>query len=719
MMIKANGEYLDFDGEIEIEKQIKLFEDISTADGDFSYAFEIPKTINNTRILEAPFPDNILKLTYVRIPSEVISDDGLSIGIGYLRIERISDVYECSFFAGNNNWFALLTGSMMDLDYSEYEQEINIGTITSSWNDTDGVKYPLVDLGNLSTRNENVFQLIDFMPFMFVHSIMEKVFDSVGVQITGELLLDPQYQKMMYTVSRQSDVAIKARSSYIGKSAQHIADGTGDIILAFDDQTTTPYFDGDQDNFNIVSYSYTADLTMIITIELALNFSTNVAASFMVKKNGIVIDSSTIVRGPDIPFQYLKTNVQLNDGDVITFYLNVILNDIDITSGFVKITPTAIFKTFSDQIAPNWTKQKFIANVLKNFNVISSYDTASKTVTFNLFDRIKSKPAIDLSEFISEVEVDYAEFISGYAKNNLLEYQQMSGFPEIDDYNNNNQLPYGNGGIASSNEFIENEKAIITSDFTAPFDYYNAGFDLPLARLNVNTVQEGNTIDVQEVDDVGGIAEFVLGDDHGMNVGDLIRITNSTIPSYNGDHIVSALVALDRVQLYNVLFADNANLDFTPLNPQRTNSNDVFIVMDTGNLPGDESFYTGKTEIVIALPGTIYETDEPALVFFNMPNVGREINNSFQQSLSFGPVNLPDRYQTPIKDIFFRLFTNVLNDPVKIKPTGHIPYSLFLGIDFLSPIHIKSMETSNLYYLNRISGYKNSFRPCELALIKI
>ena len=53
MMLKAFGEFLDFDDEIEVEKQIKLFEDISTTDGDYSYQFTLTKTLNNTRILAA------------------------------------------------------------------------------------------------------------------------------------------------------------------------------------------------------------------------------------------------------------------------------------------------------------------------------------------------------------------------------------------------------------------------------------------------------------------------------------------------------------------------------------------------------------------------------------------------------------------------------------------------------------------------------------------
>jgi len=51
MMIKVNGEYLDFDDVVEIESQIKLFEDIETSNGDYSYSFTLPKTNKNLKAL--------------------------------------------------------------------------------------------------------------------------------------------------------------------------------------------------------------------------------------------------------------------------------------------------------------------------------------------------------------------------------------------------------------------------------------------------------------------------------------------------------------------------------------------------------------------------------------------------------------------------------------------------------------------------------------------
>jgi len=61
----------------------------------------------------------------------------------------------------------------------------------------------------------------------------------------------------------------------------------------------------------------------------------------------------------------------------------------------------------------------------------------------------------------------------------------------------------------------------------------------------------------------------------------------------------------------------------------------------------------------------------------------------------------------------------MINDPVKLFCQANIPYNVFLNLNFLRPITIKTLETSNLYYLNRISGYKGSEEQCTLELIKL
>lgn len=719
MMIKANGEYLDFDGEIEIEKQIKLFEDISTADGDFSYAFDIPKTINNTRILEAPFPDNILKITYQMIPAEILSTDGLSISIGSLRIERISDVYECSFFGGNNNWFSLLGGSLRDLDMSEFEEDLTSANVIDSWSRTEGVKYPLVDPGELSTRTIDIFMLLDFIPFTFVKTIMDKIFSSVSIKVQGDILNEPRYQKLMIATNPDSEQEINNRSTNAEKDPQGPL--LAYALLTFPNDSVLPFYDGSQDNYNASISRYTADIEMIANIEFTLNFDDAIVVAWQIRINGVQTTDGTFdgaqVCTEDRPLQIIKNNVHLYAGDQIEIWAGSVLVSSSVISGYLKVSPVILFKTFSDQLMPSWTKQKFVSNVLKLFNAITHYEPGSRTLTINIFENIKGKDSLDISEFVEEPEVDFVEFISDYAKQNTAKYKAPS-IDEVDEYNAMASVFYGDGVIDSSNEFLDPIGDFIESDFSSPFDYVNDVFTTSLAKINFNELTEDETIEVTQVNDDGGFAEFEVPTGHGLVVGDLVRIKDSTVIQYDGESVVSAMTATT-IHLYNMTYNGDANLTLNKLNISRSGSSDVFIALDSGVVTMPE--FSDKPYVLISHDQTITGSslNHPSLAFFSMLDIGKPINILMKQGLAWGPSTNPLFYQQTLLESYYRLFEKMLNDPVKLKSRAFIPYSVFLGIDFLSPIMIKTITTSNQYYLNRVTGYKASEFPCTVELIKI
>lgn len=720
MMIKANGEYLDFQGDITLEKQIKLFEDISSTDGDFSYAFELQKTIQNSRILQSPFPDNTTKQVYQKIPAELLSDDGLSISSGYLRIERITDVYECSFFSGNNNWFALLDGTLNTLDFSDYEEDLENDVIIDSWARTEGVKYPLVDAGNLSTRSNDVYMLLDFVPFVFVHTIFERLFSEIGIKIQGELLDEPRYQKMMITNSSVSQNEITARSSNAQKDFQNFISGGLDEKLTFPVDSPLPYFDGSQNNYDTSISRYTADIKMLVNVEFALNFSGNILFAWSIVVNGVFTVDGTLdgagSQDSTKPLLVYKSNILLDAGDTIEIWGRSVLITSDVTSGYFKVTPTILYKSFTENFLPKWTKQDFVSNVFKLFNVISSYDNKTKTLTMNLFENIKSKEPIDISEFVESSEVDYAEFISNYYKKNNAIYQQPS-IEEVEEYNDSNLVTNGGGSIEVDNDFLGKSGEFIASDFSAPFDYYNAVFDSPLARLNFNTLELGDNFAINTINDDSGTLEIEVPSGHGIRVGDLVRIKDSLVLQYNGDWAVSAVTATT-IHPREVSYAGDADFTLTKLNTVRNASQDVFIAIDSG--PQDMADFTGKPFILISHDETITGSggDRPSLAYFNMPDVNKPIND-LVQGAAFGRGNNQLSYQQTLLESYYHLFGKILQDPVMLKPTAYIPYKVFLDIDFLRPVYIKSIESVNMYYLNRITGYDSSFKPCTLELIKI
>lgn len=715
MMIKVSNEFLDFNEQIEVEKQIKLFEDISTTDGDFSYAFDLPKTINNTRILQNPFPDNINKPVYQQILARLLSDSGAELYDGYLRIEKVTDVYQCSFFAGNNNWFAMISGLLSDLDLSRFDVEQTIANIQNSWLQTEGIVFPLVDNGGLLTRSDHRVKIEDFVGAFYVKTIFNQIFVEAGIKIKGELLNDWMYNNTVCLKNSKSQEEITARASFV-KTTNSPNPHTGVYTkMTWTDDSSYPYFDGSQNNFQLANSRYVADVREIVKSELVINEPHIPGAfgqfrlSFYV--NGVSVKEKILNQIGEDPV-LLSDLITLNAGDQLEVWL---LNDATvfadpITDATWKITPTFIYKSFGKSVAPNWTKQEFVSNILRLFNVLASFEAGNKTLTLNLFEKIKSKPAIDLSEHISETEVDYSEFISDYGKRSKFSYNEVD-FDELKEANVGKFFKYGQGVINVNNDFIEDDVDVIESDFSNPINYINGVFDMSIEKTNLLEIDEGENIEITSVVDDVGNARFLIPEDIFLP-GDLVRISDSTNPAYNGDWVVLSVVA-GYFYVSGLAFDANATATATKMDYVYGNSDDVFLLVNIPNyqvlkFSGDEYFFF-EDNITYSL----------AVGYFDLINTNRQINIDFIYSLSFGGIDDPLHYMVTMIEQYFRLFRQVLNDPVKLYSVAHLPYALFVQIDFLSPIKIRTIETVNSYYLNRITGYQESYLPVTLELIKI
>ena len=720
-MIKVANEFLDFDEVIEVEKQIKLFEDISTTDGDFSYAFDLPKTLNNKRLLQNPQPDNISKPVYQRIEAKLLSDGGAELYNGYLRVERITTNYECSFFAGNNNWFARITGLLTDLDFSFYDVEQTTENIIASWEATDGIVFPLIDNGGLITRSYQEVKIEDFVGAFYVKTIFNKIFTEAGIKIQGELLEDWRYQNMICESTSKDQSEIDARSSYVEKNVIQVLPFNTLTKVTWDNDSISPFFDGANNCFDLPNSRYVADIKMAASVNYTLQYIGTGFAGFIlvyIYINGLEVR----VKGANAPedtlaINSLTFNVALNSGDVLEIYAIQINSDGDagqILEGNIKITPTYIYKTNGNSAVPNWTSQQFVSNILRAFNVLASFNAGDSTLTLNLFEKLKSKPPIDLSEYISDTEVDYSEFISDYGQNSILSYKQVE-FEELKAYNQGKYFKYGQGVIEVDNEFLEESKEILSLDFANPIAYVNAVFDASLEKTNLIELEEGESVTFSDVGNDGlGNAAFRISNDIFL-IGDLVRVKDSTNSAYNGDWVVQSTPS-PHVTLSGVPFDSAATGTIIKLNYKYSNSEDVFLFIHIPNYAVDK--FAGQ---ITFSNESYYPLNilNIGLAYFDIINTGRQINLDFTLSLSFGGIDDPLHYMVTMKDQYFRLFSRVLNDPVKLINVAHLPYAVYQQIDFLSPVTIKVLETQNMYFLNRMSGYKDSFLPVILETIKI
>jgi hypothetical protein len=724
VILKVGNEYLDFDDSIEVEKQIKLFEDISTTDGDFSYAFDLPKTIHNTQVLQNPFPDNISKPVYQQIQATLLSDGGAKLYKGYLRIERITSVYECSFFAGNNNWFARITGLLTDIDLSIYDIDNNEVNIIDSWSLKEGLVFPFLDNGSLITRSYHQLKIEDFVAGLYVKTIFSRVFAEAGIKIKGELLEDWRYNNMICVSNSKDQGLIDDRTSYVEKNIAQVVPANTEVLVTWDNDSTAPFFDGSANLFNLAAGQYDPDLKMTVQVDVTLVATSGEDFGLMVLIiyiNGVLIRSKPAgisTNTGETPIS-INASFQLNPGDEVEIRFeqaNVDSDPITIERGTIKITPTYIYRTIGSAAVPNWTQQQFVSNILRIFNVLAYYNAGDSELTLNLFEKIKSKTPLDLSEHISDTEVDYSEFISDYGRRSRFSYKEVD-FEELKAYNQGKYFKYGQGFISVNNDFLENDKSILESDFANPVDYLNAVFDASMGKTNLIELNEGEEFPFSNVGDDGfGDAAFNVGSTSGFLVGDLVRVSDSTVPGYNGDWIVKTLDGV-HVVFNGLPFDTGATGNLTRLNYKYSSSEDVFIFINIPNYPRARF----SDAPIVFDSGSFYpiEFTNIALAYFDMINTGKEVNSDFIYSLSFGGIDDPLHYMVTMIDSYFSLFSKMLNDPVKLISTAQLPYAIYNQIDFLSPITIKTLETQNQYYLNRITGYKESYLDSTLELIKL
>jgi hypothetical protein len=636
----------------------------------------------------------------------------------------VTEVYECSFFAGNNNWFTVITGLLSQLDLDSYDIEQTEVNVVDSWTRSEGIVFTLLDNGGLITRSYPEIKIEDLIAGFYVKTIFSKIFTEAGIKIQGELLEDWRFLNAISVANSKDQSQIDAATSFVEKNVLQVLPDGAEQKVTWDNDSNLPYFDGASDNFDLPNSRYVPKIKEIVKVEASLAYyGTGFfgVLEMYVKINGAY--SRTVgVGAPSDTEVTIAVNAtfSLNAGDILEINVaqaNADGDAGDLRRGTLKITPIFIFKTFGRAAVPNWTKQQFVSNILRMFNVLASYNEGSATLTLNLFEKIKEKEPLDLSEYISETEVDYSEFVSDYGQRSRFSYKQVE-FEELKDYNKGKFFKYGQGKIDINNDFLSPDESILESDFANPIAYINPVFDMSMEKTNLIELEEGESVTFEGVGNDGlGNASFDLSNQIFI-VGDLVRIKESSNPIYNGDWVVTSTpFSGGDITLNGVPFNTTATGTVYKLNYKYSNSDDAFIFINVPNYAVNK--FSGTQIVMNSESYYPLGISNIALAYFDLINLGREVNRDFIYSLSFGGIDDPLHYQTTMIESYFRLFSRVLNDPVKLIQTAQMPYDVYNRIDFLRPITVKTLETSNMYYLNRITGYKESFLDCTLENIKI
>lgn len=697
MIVKVGNEYLELEELIEVEKKVKLFEDISAVEGDFSFSFSIPKTQNNIGIIQIYSVNDILKKWNFKVPAEILSEAGISIYSGFIRIQGDNSIeYSASFFSGNTNWIDELDVNLVDIDWSDFDP---VGQY--HFTETEGVVTPLTDRGGLLiNRKSAMFSDNDLQPYIYAKDIVKRVLTINGMKITGDIHLAPEYQALITSAgsNKYLQKEIEKREVFVAKSGTQVVPfGVYQTITLTN--TAPPFYNSPNGNWNTSTSTYTFDInTKAVEIELDIILDTETFVAINILKNGSdsiyskIYSNVTKIQDTITPSELLDTPDATDYYEVQIGRFGFSPSSNMVSGSSVKIRAVQFWKIFANTIVPDMTAATFISNILRMMNLLVTYNATTKTLKTIFLDNVLRSNPIDLSGVLVIDSNNYDEFISDYAKQNLMIWGEQDN-DQTEEYNEANLLPYASGTININNDFLEDQDTMIEMDFVAPFQqmYGFLGMELPMTDyIKVSPKITRDLDSVSEDTSLGyGIAVFHYS---GSSVPprSLIRISDSTIEEYNGDYY-AVNTGSSQFFAYTPYLGD-ATGRIQVLEYELQGSDPVFLLnnpnLEIGDISSVTEYFvsnlTTRTTIAVA---NFLPTD------------------NFNLSLSFADLKI--RY--------FNSIEKMLNTGVKSYSSGYLTEKQYNDIDFTRTIKVED----SVYFVNVERGYKGSKYPVELELIKI
>lgn len=722
MIIKVGDEYLDYDGDVEMERQVMSIENFENV-GDFSYDFTVQPTSHNKKSLGIKTIDEKNK-TIFRSPelAQLQTNEGVTLHYGYIIVTDTISI-NCSFISGNTNFFDSISGQINKIDLTEHDVLLGEDTILDSWESTSGVVFPIVDRGGLSARKDQFLKLRvrrgrvdlnDFQPFIYIKDVVKKALTLSGLKIDGDLIDDKTYNDLITTNNNRGfyEDRFKENKVYVGKTSTQTITDAGFTKITFEDLTSVQFFNSTESPFDLSNERWTVAFDSLVNIIIGVNVSDKTKLiNFEFRRNGTGIVNS-FQKGLYVEFEiYDGLNYEhATPGDYYEIWAKVDAStpgSVDITSGTFtgEIISTAMI--FANALLPDQETKEFIRDIFKMFNVVCSFDNFTKTIHTRFFKNIKLQEEQDLSEYFSrEVSEEGFSLVSSYNKENLIEYSQ-DDTPEIVKYNKENIVPYGDGVLEIDNDFLENNGSLYQLNFTAPFSQFYPYYGLQLLKLNFleYVIPEGNEITVTSVSDSGGLADF-----NGSQT-----LTNNLYIS-DADGFIAG-VQMEEVESTAQIIALNM--------PEITLPIEIRFSFDDGSGGvGTEGFPIRAYDFTVPAYNGDWENADfvstprttASVAYFAKYLDGTPLDIA-KQGLSFGEIGGKDS-QTLIQT-FYSEFTDVLNDPVKPVLEMYIPAHVYHNLDLLRPIRIKTEKFNSLFFCQKISGYKNSYTPCLFEIVKL
>ena len=522
LQLFINGQQCDLKGDENISIDYAMFsiEDISKRKGSRSFNFELPKTLNNSRIFKvSEVVNNSTTLPYTKLTARLL-DNGVDLGIKFAELTAVKKGYSINLYGDNAGFFDLIKNAMLtDLDMSDLNHTWNLANIFASRLNDTGYIYPIINYGIDENVMGNLFRTFEAnrsYPAVYLDTILPRICSQNGYTLVNGMLDDADYVAnpiilpttgFVFANKYNATFALNTFSSSVANpnkfGAVNIIN-VDSIVSYTGNWYSLPY--NSQYNYGAIvstgkGFAIQDVFTCNFRIEIEVNNTSGIDLPLRLEMTGT--PNAYHSGGTQISFNWCSpgTHTYIIEGtlnDDINQWLGFTTKMIYpigdsrliVGAGTLEISEADAFDTIYlnsmvDVAAflPKMKQSDLLRNYCQMFCLLPVVDEDNKTVTLVNFNQIEENinSAVDWSDKLDLTEQPEVKFlVDEYAQRNLFKWLQ----------DEEGQQPNGTNWILGiQNENLQLEKDIIELQFASSYSDLKL-LDIPVPRIGIFEVNE-------------------------------------------------------------------------------------------------------------------------------------------------------------------------------------------------------------------------------------
>ena len=430
------------DESVELNRQLKDLQDLSTIWTDYTQNFQIPASETNNQIFADWFDENIVlgawnpnlgKDATLYIHSIPIYEGRIEL-IGCKFKDGIPQLYNIVFYGTTKKILDIWGQKLLNsISWSAYSHVANYANIQSSWDNnllSGDILWPIADYNqgwrysamagvNGNIRDPRGIEVDDLRPTIRLRAMLTTVFKAAGYILSGSFLERPEMDKLymlpMQTAGPLYDPTYVATGRFESNIGSMSYNAGSIFTLSYKAMVFPVIVTNPSGNYSNATGKYTANRAGNYTFELVYDVITAPgtplqAFTWVYMLNGRKVSQSQTYSSTTLPSNVYRANFTMKTGDTLQIGYQVTGNW---TSGQVtfrcSVAPQGINGNTIDMAdaMPKVQIKDFVNGVLKSFNCILIPTSATTMEIHNLNDWYKIGTTKNWTQFIDTADIEH------------------------------------------------------------------------------------------------------------------------------------------------------------------------------------------------------------------------------------------------------------------------------------------------------------------------